>query len=433
MRITNGMIRNNVLWGINKNEQLMSNYEMQLSTGKKILKPSDNPIIAVRSLKFRTNVREISQYKTNSEDASSWLSVNEQAMQNTFDLMNRSRELCVQAASDVFATGEREKIIAELEQLKTQFLNEGNVNYAGRFVFSGFKTDKPLVFTEDNSDTYEITEHFNVDDMDTTKKVIGNDVREIHRIRLGYSGTSQPAAPTVIPDFTVNAVNASDPLAYEPAVDTINFIQDTGELIFHSDNVNGIGAAKPIPDPIDFMYEKAGFIKGDIVPEQYFDCNNITSGEAFTWSRDKIKYQISYNQDIIVNTMGSDFITKDLVRDYEELINVVKNIKDDGSVEQSLQEDVLGDFFGHMISNLDGHINNITRKESEVGSKMNRLSLTINRLADDNINFTELLSKNEDVDMHEAVLKLQAQETVYNAALMSSGKIMQQTLLDFMR
>jgi len=86
-----------------------------------------------------------------------------------------------------------------------------------------------------------------------------------------------------------------------------------------------------------------------------------------------------------------------------------------------------------MLSKIDEHLNTVVVGNAEVGSKVNRLNLTISRLNDDRINFTDLLSKNEDVDMTKAVLDLQSQEIVYNASLQASSQIMQQSLLDFIR
>ena len=62
MRITNKMMTNNALYNISNNKTLLSNLEQQYSTGKKITKPSDDPIVAVRALKFRTNLTELNRY-----------------------------------------------------------------------------------------------------------------------------------------------------------------------------------------------------------------------------------------------------------------------------------------------------------------------------------------------------------------------------------
>lgn len=437
MRITNSMMRTNSLWSINRNEELMNMYETQLSTGKKIQKPSDNPIVAVRALKFRTNVKEIKQYKTNSEDAVSWLNVTEQAMKNSIDMLKRARDLCVQGSSDLFSSSDRSSIVAELEQLKSQILNEANVNYAGRYIFSGYKTDKPAALVADqNTDTYAIKEHFSTDSIETVQKVVETatpgmyEIQDVYRLRLGYSdldGVTAMVPPVDIGGLVINTIDSTATDAYEPAAGSVNFLKDTGELIFNS------GDIASLPADFDFVYDKTKFVKGDLNPELFFDRIDTITGDTIDKPNDKMIYQISYNQDIVVNSMGNSLFTSELVRDFEEIINAVKNIKDDGTDQQALNKDILGDFFTGMLTKLDKHINTFVREEAVIGSKINRLELTINRLDDDKINFTELLSLNEDVDMTEAVLNLKAQEIVYNASLQSSMMLMQKSLMDFMR
>lgn len=440
MRITNSMMRSNALWNINRNQILLNKYEMQLS-GKKIQKPSDDPIIAVRALKFRSTLKEIEQYKTNSEDAISWIGVTEQAIKNTISLLKRARELANQGASGTYSVEDKEKMTAELEQIKIQLMNEGNVNYAGRYVFSGFKTDKPLVYVEDKPSTeYEITETFNSKSIETVQRVIddpdpdkGINIYDISRIRLGYSDIDEATTPSTIAGLTVTTKNSTDADAYLPPEDTIYFLKDTGELIFNNNNLTDI----PTSD-FEFTYSKTGFKKGDMIPENYFKCKDITDPDPnnhieYTKPADEMLYQISFNQELSVNTMGNQIFTSELARDFEEIMNSIKNIKFDDTIEDNLQKDLVGKSFGKMLGKLDKHLNTVIREEAVIGSKVNRLELTINRLADDKINFTELKSNNEDANVIEAAINLKSQETIYYASLRSSTLLMQQSLLDFMR
>lgn len=454
MRITNSMIRNDVLWSINKNETLMKDYEMQLSTGKKIQRPSDDPIVAVRALKFRTNLREIEQYKTNNEDAKSWLSVTEQAMRNTMDLLQRGRELSVQASSDVLSTDDRANVAAELNQIQAQMFNEANVNYAGRYVFSGFQTDEPVSLNTDNSDIFDITETVTSDNMSMKQVVDGENVVTVPRYRLGYSEVNVPptwAGTPVLPAFTSTdtisgmTVVETDTLGsninidpatsepyyspYQPPAGTVFMLKDTGELVFNQqDYETGV-----IPDPFTVDYEKNTFNKNELNPKLFFNSTDRATGISYTPPTDTMDYQVSYNQDITVNTNAHDVFTVDLYRDLEEIIQGIDKIPDDGSIEQSLQEDILGDVFKEMLGKFDTHIHTIVDEQAAVGSKVNRLDLTIKRLEDDEINFTELKSMNEDVDMTEALLNLRSQELIYNASLQASTTVMQKTLMDFLR
>ena len=81
MRITNNMIMNTTKSNINRNKQTVSQRNTQMSTQKKIDVPSDDPVIAVRSLRLRSNLNEIDQFlNTNVADAEAWLDVTQSAL-----------------------------------------------------------------------------------------------------------------------------------------------------------------------------------------------------------------------------------------------------------------------------------------------------------------------------------------------------------------
>ncbi len=144
MRITNNMLINNMVNYINSNLTRMDKYQAQLATGKKIQVPSDDPVVAARALKLRTDVAEIQQYQRNLKDAQSWLEITESALADMGDIFQRVRELIVgsdstESPEDLQATK------SEIMQLRTQLIILGNSTYAGRYIFSGFKTDQKLL------------------------------------------------------------------------------------------------------------------------------------------------------------------------------------------------------------------------------------------------------------------------------------------------
>ncbi|QUH28985.1 flagellar hook-associated protein FlgL [Vallitalea guaymasensis] len=432
MRITNNMVANNILLSLNRSKYAYSIYETQLATGKKIQKPSDDPIVAVRALKFRTSVREVEQYKSNAKDAISWMTVTENSISNIIEIVKKARDLSVQASNDPLGIGERESIITSLKQLKDQLANEGNVDYAGRHVFTGYKTDQPLTFTEAVSGkNYKIKEKFNSDDVETIEKIIDDTpnprVINVDRIRLGYSNIKD-GVTTNIGSLNVVTMDSNTTNAYEPAEGTVNFLKDTGELIFNSkDKADG-----DISGSIEFEYNKDEFEKNDINPIHYFECTDYNNVD-YKNQRDNISYQVSYNQSVPINSLGKDLVTVDLMRDLEEMINEVGKVSKDGSKYDDLLKDSLGDKFNQLIGKIDKHKNGLLKQEADLGTRINRMDLTINRLEDDKVNFTDLMSQNEDIDVAEVIMKMKSQEMVYNAALMSSTKIIQTTLLDFIR
>ncbi|NLG86586.1 MAG: flagellar hook-associated protein FlgL, partial [Firmicutes bacterium] len=102
-------------------------------------------------------------------------------------------------------------------------------------------------------------------------------------------------------------------------------------------------------------------------------------------------------------------------------------------LSSNLRQGKTGDISSDTIGKLNQALDHLVAQRAEVGAKVNRLEMTQSRLSSANINFTSLLSKTEDLDVAEAIIYLKTQETVYRAALATGARIMQPTLVDFLR
>jgi len=85
------------------------------------------------------------------------------------------------------------------------------------------------------------------------------------------------------------------------------------------------------------------------------------------------------------------------------------------------------------LSDIDVHINNLLTERSNVGARTNRMELVLNRIAENNVNFTRLLSDTEDADMSEVIMYLKNSENVYRASLQTGARVIQPSLMDFLR
>lgn len=324
MRITNSMMLNSMMRNISNNEVKMNKTQQMLSTGKKFLTPSDDPIGVSRSLRLHTEVSNMEQYQRNAEDAQSWLETTEKAMENLTTVFQRARELTIQAANGTNAPAEREAIGAELSQLKEQVITIANTTYAGSYVFSGYKTNKPL--------------------MDKDGK---------------YSLQGDPADPA-------------------------QTLKNT--------------------EVIEYNVGMADRMAVNFVPQRIF--GTLAGGKT---------------ADDAVDTV-TDVNTGDkpqMIQVFDDLIDDL-NTNDEAGIKGA-------------IGRIDMHFNNVSAIRSEIGVKNNRLDLILNRIADDTLNIKDLLSQNEDVDMAEVIMNLKMQESVYQASLSGGARIIQPTLMDFLR
>ena len=150
MRITNQMMVNSSISNIQGNKSQLNDLSTQLSTQKKINKPSDDPIIAIRALRLRSSLDEVTQYLgKNIPDASSWLSVTHDALDESNKIIQDLYNYCVQGSTDSYSEAERNTLAESLNKLVEAYYEQGNVDYAGRYVFTGFATDRPLTYPSD--------------------------------------------------------------------------------------------------------------------------------------------------------------------------------------------------------------------------------------------------------------------------------------------
>jgi len=296
MRVTNKMMTDNFLRNLQTNLKRLDKIDNQLSTGKSIRFPSDDPLRAANSLKYRSELAKIGQYKKNIDDGLALLQNTETALSNIGDILQRIRELSINASTDVMTTEDKKKLKAEISQLKEQLVHEANSTFSGRYIFAGYKTDKP---------PYELDE--------------GN----------------------------------------------INYIGDNG----------------------------------------------------------RIEYELGPNNTISVNFTGPEVFGQE----EDNLFRILDELEialDEGNTE------MVG---GQILNKIDVSLDKIITVRAETGALVNRIEAAKNRLEDDTINIKDILSKNEDIDVAEVIMELKMQENIYMTSLAAGARIIQPSLLDFLR
>lgn len=522
MRITNNIILHNTSNNINGNKINVDNLNNQMSSQKKIQRPSEDPVIAIRALRLRSSLSEIDQYyEKNIPDAESWLDVTETAMLNMKDIISSIRTQCEYGANDTLTTDNRKTILTQLEKLREQVYSEGNADYAGRTVFTGYRTNKKLTFMENELTTsYEISQKLSYSSIEEYR-YYGNDVEvpgsefdilngtipdpasaTFDRIRLPYGGidsiTGKDGNPadettpsTVIGYSYVDAAGvtqtdgeltvtiydtydswlaASGNGTYEIADDEAVFIRDTGELILGKDASATLKSSKA---ELDFNYTKTGFDSGELRPEYYFNCTNVTDpANPITYEKydadgneiyQDINYMVAANQTLTVNTNASDVFDASLGRDVDELIDAVQRSLDANQKVEDIQammkqeqyasdecqakleewlaaaqkeadyaDDNMQKLYNSYIGKCDEYLEKVNLALTEVGSKGQSLELTKNRMSNQQTTIEELKSTNEDRDLSDIIIDYTSAYTAYQGSLQAASMINQVTLLSYL-
>ncbi|MFH5834871.1 flagellar hook-associated protein FlgL [Proteiniclasticum sp. C24MP] len=305
MRITNNTLTGNYLRNLNRNLKQMQKYQNQLSTGKEISKPSDNPILVARVMGLDNNIRTNEQYGRNIDDSLGWTDTADGAMNEITSVVQRARELVVYGANGSLSDTDRLALRDEVEMLKGQMVQMLNTNYDGRFIFGGQKTTEPPF-----------------------------------------------------------SIGADDKMTY------------------------------------------AGGKNAD--------------GEGL------ISREIAQGVSIHIESDGSQITTADdaITKDFGALLDNVILAMENGDTD-SLSGELLGD--------MDAHLDNVIRFRSKMGAVYNRLEAAKERNASESLSMTELLSKSEDIDLAEKMMEFSMMSTVYQASLSTGAKILQPSLLDYIR
>lgn len=130
--------------------------------------------------------------------------------------------------------------------------------------------------------------------------------------------------------------------------------------------------------------------------------------------------ELGPNAEIDMNVTGVD----DAFLKIFDALNLVKESMENNDIE------ALGNSGLEAIEN---SLSSLLRYRSETGAKANRLEMARERLLDQKINFSDLLSKEQDIDVAETIMHLKAQENVYRTALAVGARIIQPSLVEFLR
>lgn len=298
MRITNNMLSRNYLRNLNKNLKVMQKYQEQLSTGKEISKPSDNPMMASKIMSLQSTISANEQYSKNIEDSIGWVNVADTAISDVIDSVQRLREIVVHGANDALSDTDKSALADEASSLSGQIQQALNTNYDGRYIFGGLETLAP------------------------------------------------------------------------PFTDSLEYKGD--ESLIKREIARGIQVNLP---------------------------NN---GKAFTYTD---------------NTSSEN----------KELGGLIANI------EKALRAENSEELSSKLLSDVDAHLDNLIRGRSRIGSLQNRLDSSKEMNESENLAMKTTLSQVEDIDLAQKVMEYSMAKTVYEASLQTGAKMLQQSLLDYLK
>jgi flagellar hook-associated protein 3 FlgL len=139
-RITPAMVTIATLNDLNSSLAALERTTDELSSGKTILEPSDNPYGASQVIDLQSQLDGLSSYERDTQDGISWENTASSAMSSMSQVAQRVRELLVQSANGTYNQSDLETMALQVEQLTESLKQDANTQYAGQYVFSGTAT-----------------------------------------------------------------------------------------------------------------------------------------------------------------------------------------------------------------------------------------------------------------------------------------------------
>lgn len=383
----------------------------QISSNKRVLTPSDDPVASTRILQLNQDQAVRDQYKDNIDRVDGRLNLEEAQLTAVGETIDRIRELTISAGNGAYTLTDRKAIAAEIEQRLTELASLMNSKDAnGEFVFSGFKGEtQPFVKNDAGGYDYKgdegrryvsIASSATVATNDSGKNVFV-DIDSVHNTfytAAGPNNTSNP--PATISQGVVVDQEAYD--AFYPDDMVVSFYTSARGLEYR---VTSKGDGRVLAD-------------GAANANPYGSGAGISvNGVAFT-----INGTPSINDSFFVESSPK----QGLLTTVGKLVEGLRTIGDDGS-------DTLKNMLDTTLGNLDNAQTKLLQVRADIGARMNTLESTKALHEQVDVTSQAILSDLQDLDYAEAVSRLKFQTFVLEAAQQSYVKVQGLSLFNFLR
>lgn len=408
MRISTGQLYDRSIQAVLENQGDLSDIQQQLSSGKKLLRPSDDPVGAAQVIRLTEEIDLISQYKKNSNLLTNSLEQEETILSSIDTALNRARVLMIQSGNGIVGKEDRVAIGIEIGQIRDQVFDLMNSrNPAGEYIFAGYQSASPAFSfnpsAAGNKYNFEGDAGENkIRISDTVKIQMNNSGKEVFEDVLTRSKTSISAS--------VGVTSASLDIKEQSTFDQ-----------FHKDNYDGVTAANNQFRVTILSATQAQI--SNVGTSAVLDTVNFTSGTPFLFNG--LAFDIEGSTG---NTVDFQLATPKKQNIAETLNNFVAALSD-----STLSDAAFNEALEDAITGADNSLSSVANGISEIGGRGNITDAVFASNLDLEIANKTARSNIEEVDYAEAISELSRQEAALQAAQATFSKVTGTSLFDFIR
>ncbi|MBP5752492.1 MAG: flagellar hook-associated protein 3, partial [Treponema sp.] len=385
----------------------------QIGTQSRITALRDDPIAAGHLVRYQSFLSRVNVFEKNAQTLSDNFQVREGYINQNLQIMQRVRELAVQGANGINTPEDLKNMAVEVDELLKELIQNANaVGPDGNSLFAG---------TRNNVTAFEIS----MGDVDGAGEPLITNVAYNGNISINKVEVDENAYLDV--DYSGNKIFWAEPQVYMGQ-------RDLSAWQANEDSVIAVDGVEIQINRGDNVYALAAKIND--------------SGVAIKASIDPLSRGLNLrttdaHQMWLVDKSGTVLEDIGMIKDKSQLppYNVGNSVSVSGG---SLFDTVIalrdamyrGDnesIGGRVLGTIDEGMNNLTARLAKSGSDYERAQNNIQRQSLNNLNVTQLVSREGDIDMSEAITDLKMLDYVHQATLSNAGRMYSSTLLDYMR
>ncbi|MDB5051648.1 MAG: flagellar biosynthesis protein FlgL [Fibrobacteres bacterium] len=390
-RISFNQISNRILDRLFANYNKLEGTQNQLSTGKKLNSPSDNPVGVSQSMEIRSELDQFKSFQRNVDDGLAYLGTVDSTLGTANNLYQSMRERAIQASNDTNSADSRYYIGREVRGMFDQMVSLSNTAFKGEYVFSGTNSQVP---------PFELR--------DGASKIVNGAGALSGNVNYLGAGVQMDLIDKNVDDSKDTVTSDANPVLVVP-----------GTL-----KVNGL------TEGTDYTMD---YVKGKITFTSAAATALVASGNAditYTWLRRNekdmdgtINREIEEGVAAKINTTASDVFGSKTEANgaWESMINLME-----GTINNKPEK------VRTSIDQLDASLKRQLTAQSTNGSRVLRFESTQSRNDERTVYTTKLQSDVEDVDFAQAISDFNLQQAVYDASLKMGARALQNTLVNFL-
>lgn len=389
MRVTMSTMYNNIQNNLQRLAEDLQRINASISSGKKYQSISDNPVDVGAILGLTQDESQMVQYDRNLNTAKSWLSTTLSALQNITDMVQTSMALANQMATGTYNASQRQAAAQQIQGYIEEVMQVGNTELEGQHILAGFATDSSP-FVEGDWQVQSPVMHLQSGSTGTAVSggTYTGDASRTYLVELVSGGGTGVGTYQVSVDggqtWTTPAVIPAGPVA----------LGDGVEVTMGGTWAAGDRFSISVYRPIEYQGDTHDF-----------------------------EIAIGSQSRLVVNEIGSAAIGGDLGSN--DLFQILAQLK--GSLEANDPDEV-----GASLERLRSYESHITSILARLGASLDRVAMKeiVSGYIKDEL--TQQISDRGDTDLVAAANLLSAKETAYQAALLSSSKVMEMSLMDYL-